>query len=385
MYHTWYSRRVRGLLLIQDTQEPERMRMKHINVKNLSLLRAVVASAILSMLLIMNAIIVQGFVPPMSQPLVIYGFQVRQQQKKQLSKYLSSLRPRRGFTTSMASSSCRLYQTNPILLSASVMFSGDAARQNQTSSSSSSSSPSVLRREKKNVTNKQIALRQQKVLAALPKLTVIALTSALLLTAWWKRQALLAFIRFVKNEWLVTSLNRCQAAGPMGLVLYTILFLLWEMTFGMTTPVEVASGLAFGAIPAIIANGLAKTGGAFLTFLLARHVCADYIKERIRRNEILSLMQESIQETPFRVALLCRFSPLPEFIKNAGMGVMMSSFTGPRLFLHVLVVVPGRGECPRHDSPPTTQHVAQVSTDQCHVDRSLCTRVDWPVDQESAG
>ena len=42
----------------------------------------------------------------------------------------------------------------------------------------------------------------------------------------------------------------------------------------------------------------------------------------MENNEFMVLMEESIQETPLRVALLCRFAPLPEVVKNCGMGVL---------------------------------------------------------------
>lgn len=139
---------------------------------------------------------------------------------------------------------------------------------------------------------------------------------------FWKRHVLLSTVHFIKDEWLLTALDRLNAAGPTGLLVYTAAFLVWEMTLGMTTPVETSAGMAFGAVPAILASGFAKFAGALLTFLLARYKYKDQVQKKMEGNELLELMEESIRETPFRVALLCRFSPLPEFVKNAGMGVM---------------------------------------------------------------
>ncbi len=151
-------------------------------------------------------------------------------------------------------------------------------------------------------------------------LTSLALLS--LATVAWKRQAIMEFLSFVKDKWLLTTLNRLSEAGPTGLIVYTLFFLLWEMTFGITTPVETAAGMAFGAVPGIIASGSGKFLGSLFTFLLARYKFTEVVRKKMENNELLSLMEESIQETPFRVALLCRFSPLPEFIKNAGIAVM---------------------------------------------------------------
>ena len=148
----------------------------------------------------------------------------------------------------------------------------------------------------------------------------IALLSVLSLV--WKRQAILAFLNFAKNEWLFSTLDRLHAAGPVGWVGYALGLMIWEMTVGITTPVETAAGMAFGAVPGMIASGAGKFLGAFLAFLLARYRYAAAVRTKLESNELLSLMEESVEETPFRVALLCRFSPLPELVKNAGMGIL---------------------------------------------------------------
>jgi uncharacterized membrane protein YdjX (TVP38/TMEM64 family) len=149
--------------------------------------------------------------------------------------------------------------------------------------------------------------------------------STLLLTATLcilKRHAILSFLDFVKNEWLLTTLDRLSAAGPIGLIVYGIAFFIWEMTFGITTPVETAAGMAFGPLPAIVASGFGKIGGAYTAFLLSRYIFYDTVHKKVKNNELLGLMEESIHEQPLRIALLSRFSPLPEFAKNCGMGVL---------------------------------------------------------------
>lgn len=138
----------------------------------------------------------------------------------------------------------------------------------------------------------------------------------------WKRVALLALLATLRDEWLLAALDKLGAAGVAGLVAYAVLFLLWEMTLGITTPVETAAGMAFGIQGGILASGAGKILGSWLTFVLARYAFADAVREKVKDNELLGLMEESIRETPLKVALLCRFSPLPELVKNAGMGVM---------------------------------------------------------------
>lgn len=158
-------------------------------------------------------------------------------------------------------------------------------------------------------------------LSSTRKLLSRALLLGLLALGFSKRLAVLEFLDYVKNEWLMTTLHQLSASGPKGLTIYSITFCIWTVLIGVTTPVETAAGMAFGARQGILASGSAKFLAALATFILARHRFADRIRPVVEGNEVLSLMEESIRERPFQVALLCRFSPLPEIMKNAGMGV----------------------------------------------------------------
>ena len=168
----------------------------------------------------------------------------------------------------------------------------------------------------------------------------LILSSALLILmaslGVWKRDPIFSFLEYIKYEWLLSNLDRLNAAGPTGLVIYTFFFMLWEMTAGITTPIETAAGMAFGPVKGVVASGLGKTLGAFGSFCLARYIFYDKVQKAVEGNEFLELLEESIQETPLRIALLCRFSPLPEFAKNCGMGVMpvAKRWFFSSLFLH---------------------------------------------------
>jgi len=154
------------------------------------------------------------------------------------------------------------------------------------------------------------------------KLITFSITLATLSLGIWKRQSIASTLHYIKNEWLLTSLDNLNAAGTQGLVVYTILFFIWEMTAGMTTPVETAAGVAFGVKNGIIASAIGKLGGALTTFLLGRYIFYDKVHSKLHDNELLQLIESSIAEMPLRVALLTRFSPLPEFVKNCGMAVL---------------------------------------------------------------
>ena len=124
------------------------------------------------------------------------------------------------------------------------------------------------------------------------------------------------------NDWLISRLDKLNDAGNVGLVIYTLSFIVWTMTIGTTTLIETAAGLAFGVRNGIICNAIGKTAGAIFSFLLGRHFLFKYVHRKLKDNELLQLIEESIEENPLGVSLMVRFAPLPEFVKNFGVSVL---------------------------------------------------------------
>mmetsp|Transcript_14594 Transcript_14594/g.22513 ORF Transcript_14594/g.22513 Transcript_14594/m.22513 type:complete len:336 (+) Transcript_14594:63-1070(+) len=122
------------------------------------------------------------------------------------------------------------------------------------------------------------------------------------------------------RNFMVPILDRLNNAK--GQVIYTLCMLLWTMTVGITTPVETAAGMAFGVRKGILCNALGKMGGATASFLLGRHYLNKYVNRKLANNEILHLVEDSIQEKPLVVSMLFRFAPLPEFAKNFGLSIL---------------------------------------------------------------
>ncbi len=131
-----------------------------------------------------------------------------------------------------------------------------------------------------------------------------------------------AIAQFDFKQKLATNLDRLASQGTKGLILYTLAFMLWEVTVGVTTPCETAAGMAFGFQKGVIANVIGKTSGAMIAFLLGRYVLKDTVEKKLKDNEYMELVQDSIKKTPIRVALIWRFSFLPEQIKNFGLAVL---------------------------------------------------------------
>ena len=156
--------------------------------------------------------------------------------------------------------------------------------------------------------------------------------------AVWKKEFLVGALQSLKGDFdlkqfFIDKLDTLAGHGNIGLVVYTVMFALWEILVGVTTPVETAAGMAFGVKKGIICSAIGKMGGAVIAFLIGRFLLFDYFSEKLQDNEMMELVQESIQENPVRVALIWRFSFLPEQIKTFGLSVL------PVSLLHYVTAV----------------------------------------------
>ena len=153
----------------------------------------------------------------------------------------------------------------------------------------------------------------------LKKVVLPTLLSLVAILVAANRKSIAAFD--FKGE-LATRLDTLAGLGTPGIIMYIIGFCLWEVTVGVTTPVETAAGMAFGLKNGIVANAVGKTSGALIAFLLGKYVFKDYVEKKLEGNELMELVQDSIVKNPVRVALIWRFSFLPEQIKNLGLAVL---------------------------------------------------------------
>jgi uncharacterized membrane protein YdjX (TVP38/TMEM64 family) len=129
------------------------------------------------------------------------------------------------------------------------------------------------------------------------------------------------------SDWttaLLPHLDRLREIGNLGYLIYAVTLFLWTLTVGMTTFVETAAGMAFGTKVGIPLNALGKIGGALAQFGLGRTVLKESVQKskRIRDNPIMNAVQSRVRQAPLQVALMIRFAPLPEFIKNFGLSVL---------------------------------------------------------------
>lgn len=175
---------------------------------------------------------------------------------------------------------------------------------------------------------------------AIRKVALSVLAIAALSVGFGRRQDIQHLLRQIDlsgvHRWLLGTLNKLNDTGNAGLALYAVIFALWTITVGVTTPIETAGGFVFGAKRAIVANAFGTLGGALVAFFLGRFIFYEAAHKRLKDNEILQLVEESIEENPLLVALMVRMSPLPEPVKNLGMSVLgiKNRYFVASVFLH---------------------------------------------------
>lgn len=117
---------------------------------------------------------------------------------------------------------------------------------------------------------------------------------------------------------LISILDGLSHSGTTGMAIYAISFIIWTMTVGVTTPIETAAGMAFPLQKSIPLSAIGKIGGAFFQYTLAKYLFSDYARKKLEDNEWIDKINVSFETNPYKVALIWRFSPLPEFVKNIG-------------------------------------------------------------------
>ncbi len=120
---------------------------------------------------------------------------------------------------------------------------------------------------------------------------------------------------------IIQTLNDVASQGHRGLLLYTIGFVFWECCGLPTSVVETAAGMAFGFQKGLLGSFIGKTCGSILAFTLGRTLLSDVVGKKMDENETFGLIQEGVQKKPFQSALILRYSPFPQLIKNFALSI----------------------------------------------------------------
>lgn len=170
--------------------------------------------------------------------------------------------------------------------------------------------------KKKEVVSKPVVTSKNVVMIAATAMTSYGL--------WVSRTSWMGF--FNKEKLLTKTLEILHHLDSKPKVIsYSVYMLgmaIWEALGLSTIPVETASGMVFGWTGFYL-SAIGKLLGAVIAFCLARYgVLAAFIHEKLSKNHVLKLLEDSAESHPFRVAVLMKLSCFPETIKNYGSALL---------------------------------------------------------------
>ena len=159
--------------------------------------------------------------------------------------------------------------------------------------------------------------------------------SLLLIIGYEYRAPLASFFNKEALQHRVLTLLHSFHGDWRGVVAYSCGMAVWEL-FGMSTiPVETAAGMVFGMKQGFLASAMGKLAGALAGFLLGKTVLHGFIGHRLEGNKIINLIHNHVNQNPIKVAMLMRYSLLPEVVKNCG----ASLFPPIKTWMFVLSIV----------------------------------------------
>ena len=169
-------------------------------------------------------------------------------------------------------------------------------------------------------------------------ITILSLTILLSILNWETLVISLSgfFDREKFRTKIIGTLNSISDRGTQGLLMYTFGFIFWETCGLPTSVVETAAGMAFGFNNGLLCSFVGKTLGSILAFTLGRSFCRAFVKKQLQNNEVLKLIERSVAESPIQSALVVRYSPFPQLIKNFGLSIM-ESVTLPVFLLAICI------------------------------------------------
>jgi uncharacterized membrane protein YdjX (TVP38/TMEM64 family) len=114
-------------------------------------------------------------------------------------------------------------------------------------------------------------------------------------------------------EWLEQFKTYVRGVGPIGYVLYVLVYVLCCVFVVPATVLTLGAGAIFGFVQGTIVNLVSATLGACAAFLLGRTVFRKRIEQKVASNPKLGAVDKAIEKEGTKIMLLMRLSGFPPF------------------------------------------------------------------------
>jgi uncharacterized membrane protein YdjX (TVP38/TMEM64 family) len=144
----------------------------------------------------------------------------------------------------------------------------------------------------------------------------------LLLLAPIAALAIYLAVRFDLRDLLRRSLDWIRALGPLGPVLFVLIYVVASVLFVPASILTLGAGWAFGVLRGSLYVTVGATFGATAAFLVARYLLRDWVARRIEGNPKFAAIDDAVGREGGKIVLLTRLSPIFPFnLLNYGFGI----------------------------------------------------------------
>lgn len=114
-------------------------------------------------------------------------------------------------------------------------------------------------------------------------------------------------------DWLRAFQSWVSGMGPLGAVVYGVVYVLATLLFVPGSVLTIGAGLTFGLVGGTLIVSVASVVAAAIAFLIARHLARAHVEDLARRNEKFGAIDAAIRRRGWKVILLLRLSPVIPF------------------------------------------------------------------------
>jgi uncharacterized membrane protein YdjX (TVP38/TMEM64 family) len=143
------------------------------------------------------------------------------------------------------------------------------------------------------------------------------------------------------GEYLKQFLDWIRDLGPMGYVLFIVVYVLAAVMFLPGSVLTLGAGAVFGLVGGFIVVSIGSTLGASAAFLVGRFLARDAIARKVEGNARFAAIDRAVGREGFKIVLLTRLSPIFPFnLLNYAYGLTKVGFW-PYVLASWLGMMPG--------------------------------------------
>ncbi len=143
------------------------------------------------------------------------------------------------------------------------------------------------------------------------------------------------------SAWLQQITVVAEGAGPWGLVIFGLAYVVAALLFVPGAAITIAAGAVFGLGLGIVVVSFASTAAAALAFAIARYAARGAVTEWAKRYPWFVALDQALERGGWRIVALLRLSPVVPFnVLNYLLGLTAVRF-GPYVLASWIFMLPG--------------------------------------------